>query len=135
MSPTTSKKHKFSVGEKILCYQGHHIYDAKCLKMKEIGSTVKYLVHYCNFKSKFDEWVTPDRMLKHNKDNLAIQERLKSKSSKKSNKKKDKLSENKDKKLKLEKKPNVNSSGLFTFCNVHLRLIHFFISEFHFEGV
>lgn len=114
MSP--SKKLKFTEGERILCYQDAHIYEAKCVKMKKSGSTQKYLVHYHGWKSRYDEWVTIDRILKYNKDNLALKQKLRAKSKdsfKKVNKEKKKQSSADLKKLKVEKKKLASlNSGL-----------------------
>ena len=37
---------KFSVEEKVLCYHGPLLYEAKCLKMKKDNSSHMYFVHY-----------------------------------------------------------------------------------------
>lgn len=72
MSPKlTDKAIKFSENERILCYQGPLIYEAKCLKA-EIQSDGKprYFVHYNGWNKHWDEWVTESRVLKYNETNL-----------------------------------------------------------------
>ncbi|CAE7091356.1 unnamed protein product [Rhizoctonia solani] len=76
----------FNVGERVLCYHGPLIYEAKLLKSEtateanphpKTGCTgVHYLVHYKGWKQTWDEWVPPPRLLKWNDANLAIQKNL-----------------------------------------------------------
>ena len=48
---------KFSADEKVLCYHGPLLYEAKILKNKKEGGSYNYFVHYqvifCNFVSHF----------------------------------------------------------------------------------
>ncbi|CAG0885005.1 unnamed protein product [Darwinula stevensoni] len=71
-----ARKVKFAEGEKILCYHGPLIYEAKCLKVSLQDRTVKYLVHYSGWKKNWDEWVSDARMLKVNEVNLQKQKEL-----------------------------------------------------------
>ncbi|KAL5638912.1 hypothetical protein ACGC1H_003318 [Rhizoctonia solani] len=76
----------FAVGERVLCYHGPLIYEAKILKSEtategnphpKTGCTgVHYLVHYKGWKQSWDEWLLPSRLLKWNDANLAIQKNL-----------------------------------------------------------
>ncbi|KAG9297721.1 hypothetical protein G9A89_011236 [Geosiphon pyriformis] len=76
----------FQVGEKILCYHGPMIYEAKILKAEvftekhpESSETgPHYLIHYKGWKNTWDEWVVESRVLKFNESNLAKQKALKS---------------------------------------------------------
>lgn len=68
---------KFSDGERVLCYHGPLIYEAKCLKgiMKE--KIPKYLVHYNGWNKNWDEVVPESRVLKYCDANLQKQKELK----------------------------------------------------------
>lgn len=82
---------KFTDGEKLLCYHGPLLYEAKCMKSRLIpekekdklkdlpvsaGPVLQYLVHYQGWNKNWDEWVLESRILKINPDNLALKERL-----------------------------------------------------------
>ncbi|KAF2347566.1 RNA binding activity-knot of a chromodomain [Trinorchestia longiramus] len=71
-------KTKFIEGEKVLCFHGPLIYEAKCLKVqsKEKEKPVKYLVHYAGWNKNWDEWVLESRVLKLNDANLQRQKDL-----------------------------------------------------------
>lgn len=76
MAPTVN--YKFKEGEKVLCFHGPLIYEAKCLKQqttKEKG--VKYFIHYAGWNKNWDEWVPEDRVLKYNNANIQKQQELK----------------------------------------------------------
>ncbi|CAG0890882.1 unnamed protein product, partial [Darwinula stevensoni] len=62
--------------EKILCFHGPLIYEAKCLKASIEEKTPKYLVHYAGWNKSWDEWVGESRMLKFNEVNLQKQKNL-----------------------------------------------------------
>jgi len=75
---------EFSENEKVLCYHGPLLYEAKVLKVKEIstedtrdsGKGKQYWVHYKGWKSKWDEWVAESRLLKMTEENLRMQREL-----------------------------------------------------------
>ncbi|CAH1113428.1 unnamed protein product [Psylliodes chrysocephalus] len=70
-------KYKFSEGEKVLCFHGPLIYEAKCLKStitKE--KQVKYFIHYAGWNKNWDEWVPESRVLKYNEANVARQKEV-----------------------------------------------------------
>ena len=78
---------KFAEGEKLLCYHGPLLYEAKCLKSRPVPEktrlekelaegTLEYLVHYQGWKKKWDEWLLETRILKINPDSLALKEGL-----------------------------------------------------------
>jgi hypothetical protein len=69
MAPTTPKS-KFSEGEKVLCYHGPLLYEAKCVKTKKDGGTLMYFVHYLGWNKNWDEWVNETRILKITPENL-----------------------------------------------------------------
>jgi len=74
----------FNEDEKVLCFHGPLIYEAKILKgelweNKEIekDNGPHYYVHYKGWKQKWDEWVPESRVLKYNDINLKRQSDLK----------------------------------------------------------
>ncbi|EKM51282.1 uncharacterized protein PHACADRAFT_102885 [Phanerochaete carnosa HHB-10118-sp] len=74
----------FQVNERVLCYHGPLIYEAKILKSEhwdeqntkngEVGP--HYFVHYKGWKQTWDEWVDRTRLLKHTEANLNLQKTL-----------------------------------------------------------
>ncbi|KAI0075024.1 MRG-domain-containing protein [Panus rudis PR-1116 ss-1] len=74
----------FSVNERVLCYHGPLIYEAKVLKVENWDETntkldttgPHYFVHYKGWKQTWDEWVHPSRLLKLNETNLALQKSI-----------------------------------------------------------
>lgn len=70
------KAARFSDGERILCFHGPLMYEAKCMKadMKEKG--FYYLIHYNGWNKHWDEWVPEARVLKYNDSNLRRQKDL-----------------------------------------------------------
>ncbi|KAJ3074410.1 Esa1p-associated factor [Podochytrium sp. JEL0797] len=76
--------HTFVDGERILCFHGPLLYEAKVLKTeaKADGSS-QYFIHYKGWNPKWDEWVPESRTLKHNEQNLKRQADLNSIKSKK----------------------------------------------------
>ncbi|KAH9988115.1 MRG-domain-containing protein [Russula compacta] len=74
----------FSVNERVLCYHGPLIYEAKVLKCEVWDETntkldtvgAHYFVHYKGWKQTWDEWVPTARLLKYNETNLSLQKDL-----------------------------------------------------------
>ncbi|KAG8746459.1 Esa1p-associated factor [Ceratobasidium sp. 414] len=74
----------FNVNERVLCFHGPLVYESKILKVDNpTGPHIKtgiagthYLVHYKGWKQSWDEWVVPDRLLKWNDANIALQKTL-----------------------------------------------------------
>lgn len=60
-------------GEKVLCYHGSVIYEAKLLKTQVKDRTVKYYIHYAGWSKNWDEWVGETRVLKFNEENVKLQ--------------------------------------------------------------
>ena len=58
MAPT---KAKFADSEKLLCYHGPLLYEAKCVKSKKDGSSFLYYIHYQGWNKNWDEWVGESR--------------------------------------------------------------------------
>ena len=46
---------KFVVDEKVLCYHGPLLYEAKVLKVRKEGSSYSYFVHYQGWNRNWDE--------------------------------------------------------------------------------
>ncbi|XP_040573337.1 mortality factor 4-like protein 1 [Lepeophtheirus salmonis] len=78
-SPTTAiPPAKFKEGEKILCFHGPLIYEAKVQKLEEnvAKSRRRYFIHYHGWSKNWDEWVLEPRMLKYNDANLLKKKEL-----------------------------------------------------------
>lgn len=91
---------KFQPGSKALAYHGPLVYEAKVLKVYEEGSGVvdigegktepvllnkipaflqekdAYFLHYKGWSSKWDEWVSSERIMEFNDDNLGLSREL-----------------------------------------------------------
>lgn len=91
---------KFRPGSKALAYHGPLVYEAKVLKIHEEGSLVvdigdgktepllankipaflrekdAYFLHYKGWSSKWDEWVSSERIMEFNDDNLGLSREL-----------------------------------------------------------
>jgi len=67
---------KYKVDEKVLCYHGPLLYEAKCTKIKKDGNSHQFFIHYQGWNKNWDEWVTEDRMLKQNTENIEKQKKL-----------------------------------------------------------
>lgn len=78
--PSSSQAVTFAVGERILCYHGPLIYEAKILKVQAMESPtftgIHYFVHYKGWKQTWDEWVPLGRALRYTEENLAKQKAL-----------------------------------------------------------
>ncbi|KAI6021027.1 MRG-domain-containing protein [Pisolithus marmoratus] len=74
----------YSVGERVLCYHGPLIYEAKVLKAevwdesntKTSAVGPHFFVHYKGWKQTWDEWVSITRLLKYDETNVALQKAL-----------------------------------------------------------
>ncbi|KAI9332494.1 MRG-domain-containing protein [Obelidium mucronatum] len=74
----------FVEGERILCFHGPLLYEAKVLKTDpNAEGGPSYFIHYKGWNPKWDEWVPESRTLKHNEQNLKRQADLNSLNSKK----------------------------------------------------
>lgn len=72
----TSEAPMFAVNEKVLCYHGPLLYEAKIIQVGT-DDEKKYKVHYKGWKQTWDEWVPADnRVLKWNDNNLEEQKML-----------------------------------------------------------
>ncbi|XP_014210709.1 mortality factor 4-like protein 1 isoform X2 [Copidosoma floridanum] len=69
-----SSSAKFQEGERVLCFHGPLIYEAKCLKVNATEEKkIKYLIHYAGWNKNWDEWVPESRVLKYNDGNVQRQ--------------------------------------------------------------
>jgi len=73
MSP---KGAKFHDSERVLCFHGPLLYEAKCMKSELRDKIVYYLIHYNGWNKHWDEWVLEQRVLKYNAANLQRQAEL-----------------------------------------------------------
>ncbi|KAG0148209.1 hypothetical protein CROQUDRAFT_41727 [Cronartium quercuum f. sp. fusiforme G11] len=73
----------FTENERVLCYHGPLIYEAKVTEEWKADTSdptrrkgAHYWVHYRGWKQSWDEWVPEDRLLKLNEENLRKQKEL-----------------------------------------------------------
>lgn len=64
------------VGEKVLCFHGPLLYEAKTVKSQIKEKAILYYVHYQGWNKTWDEWVPETRLLKFNPENLERQKEL-----------------------------------------------------------
>uniref|UniRef100_A0A2C9JKP8 Mortality factor 4-like protein 1 n=1 Tax=Biomphalaria glabrata TaxID=6526 RepID=A0A2C9JKP8_BIOGL len=69
-------KPKFQEGEKVLCYHGPLLYEAKCMRMEVKDGKVQYLIHYNGWNKNWDEWVQESRVVKNNEAGIQKQKEL-----------------------------------------------------------
>lgn len=67
---------QFQDGEKVLCFHGPLLYEAKCIKAQVKDKQTKYFIHYSGWNKNWDEWVPESRVLKFNDVNLQKQKEL-----------------------------------------------------------
>ncbi|CAI2172914.1 15259_t:CDS:2 [Funneliformis geosporum] len=81
---TQNKEFLYQQNEKILCYHGPMIYEAKILDFEYFENKhpksnltgPHYLIHYKGWKNTWDEWVAESRVLKFNETNLTKQKQI-----------------------------------------------------------
>lgn len=76
MAPKQDPKPKFQEGERVLCFHGPLLYEAKCVKISIKDKQIKYFIHYSGWNKNWDEWVPESRVLKYVDSNLAKQKEL-----------------------------------------------------------
>ena len=67
---------KWKEGEKILCFHGPLIYEAKIQQVEIQNGIPKYFIHYRGWNKNWDEWVPEARMMKYCDGNVGIQKDL-----------------------------------------------------------
>ncbi|KAI4167467.1 MAG: hypothetical protein LQ348_007656 [Seirophora lacunosa] len=72
-------KQQFDKDEKVLCFHGELLYEAKILEVEQDSSTApfRYRIHYKGWKNTWDDWVENDRLRKLNDENREIAQALK----------------------------------------------------------
>ncbi|KAG0636656.1 MRG-domain-containing protein [Tuber brumale] len=80
MPPAASQKVlTYEVQERVLCFHGPMLYEAKVLEVKKSEDKKElpeYKVHYKGWKNTWDEFVPADRLRKMNEENLRLQKEL-----------------------------------------------------------
>uniref|UniRef100_A0A4W2EZ53 Mortality factor 4-like protein 1 n=1 Tax=Bos indicus x Bos taurus TaxID=30522 RepID=A0A4W2EZ53_BOBOX len=76
MAPKQDPKPKFQEGERVLCFHGPLLYEAKCVKVAIKDKQVKYFIHYSGWNKNWNEWVPESRVLKYVDTNLQKQREL-----------------------------------------------------------
>ncbi|XP_075714483.1 mortality factor 4-like protein 1 isoform X3 [Rhinoderma darwinii] len=76
MAPKQDPRPKFQEGERVLCFHGPLLYEAKCVKVSIKEKQVKYFIHYSGWNKNWDEWVPESRVLKYVDTNLQKQKEL-----------------------------------------------------------
>lgn len=95
-----AEKHKFAPGTRVLAYHGPLVYEAKVVKYHEEGLDFveveeekneplsknkipgflldrnAYFLHYKGWNPKWDEWVSSERIIEYNNDNLGLSREL-----------------------------------------------------------
>ncbi|GFS33019.1 mortality factor 4-like protein 1 [Nephila pilipes] len=69
-------KAKFADGEKVLCFHGPLLYEAKSIKCQFKDKVLKYFIHYSGWNKNWDEWVAESRIFKYNDANVQKQKEL-----------------------------------------------------------
>ncbi|XP_041373365.1 mortality factor 4-like protein 1 [Gigantopelta aegis] len=69
-------KMKFQEGEKVLCFHGPLLYEAKCVKYEIKDKGVRYFIHYNGWNKNWDEWVPESRVVKCNDAGMQKQKEL-----------------------------------------------------------
>ena len=76
VSDVVVDEEKWSEGEKILCFHGPLIYEAKIQSVETQNGIPKYFIHYRGWNKNWDEWVPEARMMKFCDKNVEIQKDL-----------------------------------------------------------
>ncbi|KAI5846545.1 MRG-domain-containing protein [Morchella snyderi] len=79
MPPAAQKVLTYDVQERVLCFHGPMLYEAKVLEVKKSDDKKElpeYKVHYKGWKNTWDEFVPADRLRKMNEENLRLQKEL-----------------------------------------------------------
>ncbi|KAI1635499.1 MRG-domain-containing protein [Biscogniauxia mediterranea] len=81
MAPSKQEKAPpFSKDEKVLCFHGDLMYEAKIIEVKvdkdKKAEDAQYRIHYKGWKASWDDWVTHDRIRKFTDDNKQLASQL-----------------------------------------------------------
>ncbi|KAK6225368.1 histone acetylase complex subunit [Colletotrichum tabaci] len=74
MAPTRPPAQPFSKDEKVLCFHGEMLYEAKILDVQpaDSGEGFQYRIHYKGWKNTWDDWVSIDRIRKFTEENKEL---------------------------------------------------------------
>jgi mortality factor 4-like protein 1 len=81
MAPSKQEKAPpYSKDEKVLCFHGDLMYEAKIMEVKiepgKKAEDAQYRIHYKGWKASWDDWVTHDRIRKLTEDNKQLAAQL-----------------------------------------------------------
>ncbi|XP_051846994.1 mortality factor 4-like protein 1 [Antechinus flavipes] len=66
----------FQEGERVLCFHGPLLYEARCVRVAAEERAPIYLIHYMGWNKKWDEWVSESRILEYSPANVRRQREL-----------------------------------------------------------
>jgi len=95
----------WKAGEKILCFHGPLIYEAKIQNIEVLNGVYRYFIHYRGWNKNWDEWVPQARMLKFTEKNSSIQKDLTRAHQEKNNEKRNRGLKRKGEEAETEVKP------------------------------
>ncbi|KZL79208.1 keratinolytic protein [Colletotrichum incanum] len=74
MAPARQPAQPFSKDEKVLCFHGEMLYEAKILDIQpaDSGEGFQYRIHYKGWKNTWDDWVSIDRIRKFTEENKEL---------------------------------------------------------------
>ncbi|KAK2016310.1 MRG-domain-containing protein [Colletotrichum eremochloae] len=74
MAPARQPAQPFTKDEKVLCFHGEMLYEAKILDVQpaESGEGFQYRIHYKGWKNTWDDWVSIDRIRKFTEENKEL---------------------------------------------------------------
>ncbi|KAK0706374.1 MRG-domain-containing protein [Lasiosphaeria miniovina] len=78
MAPSKQPQPPFSKDERVLCFHGEMLYEAKILDVQpsDNGEGFQYKIHYKGWKSSWDDWVFQDRVRKFSEENKDLASQL-----------------------------------------------------------
>ncbi|KAI8226086.1 Chromatin modification-related protein eaf3 [Colletotrichum sp. SAR 10_96] len=78
MAPARQPPQPFAKDEKVLCFHGEMLYEAKILDIQtaESGEGFQYRIHYKGWKNTWDDWVSIDRIRKFTEENKELASQL-----------------------------------------------------------
>ncbi|KAK1986388.1 MRG-domain-containing protein [Colletotrichum cereale] len=74
MAPARQPAQPFTKDEKVLCFHGEMLYEAKILDVQpaDNGEGFQYRIHYKGWKNTWDDWVSIDRIRKFTEENKEL---------------------------------------------------------------
>ncbi|GKT44398.1 chromatin modification-related protein eaf3 [Colletotrichum spaethianum] len=74
MAPARQPAQPFTKDEKVLCFHGEMLYEAKILDIQpaDSGEGFQYRIHYKGWKNTWDDWVSIDRIRKFTEENKEL---------------------------------------------------------------